>query len=115
MMQKVIVVSGIITASNTNVLSGTKLATAPGPGTMLVELQSSANTATNNFDVTMQLPGGDTPLTDTRIPAGTAGELHDDLKTVFSHGIGQGGSLSLAGTLTGTATLTYRVTWSGVA
>ena len=112
---KTIVVAGIITASNTDILSGTKLSTAPGPGTMLVELQSSANTASNNFDVTMQLPGGDTPLTDTRITAGTAGELHDDLKTMFSHGIGQGGSLSLSATLTGTATLTYRVSWVGVA
>jgi hypothetical protein len=111
---KTITVSGLLSASNTDVLANTRLQNLPGAGVVIVELQSSANTTTNNYTVTLNLPRGETPLESYQVPAGaTSGALNQNDKTLASYQATQGGKITLSSTLTGTANLAYRVTWKG--
>ena len=65
-----IILSSLETAANADILQGTRLQTVPAGGVLTFELQSSDNDASNYYTVSVQMPGGDTPLNATRIPAG---------------------------------------------
>ena len=107
-----IIVSGLLSASNTDVLANTRLQTFPARGIVIVELQSSANTAANNYTVTLNLPGGDTPFESAAVPAGvTSGGLNANDKMLASFRVACGGHATMSLTLTGTANVLYRVTW----
>jgi len=113
----VIIVSGQEAASNADILQGTRLQTVPANGVLSFELQASDNDATNNYTVSVQLPGGATPMNATRIPTGgstgLAGILdsREDLQASFR--VAQGGHCVLSCTETGDAELTWRVTFKG--
>lgn len=116
-MAGVIVLSDIASASNTDILQGTRLQTVPSGGFMTFELQSNENDATNYYTVSIQMPNGDTPLNTVRIPAGnggndTAGMIDDRQKLMITLPIAQGGHTVLTVTETGTAVLAWRVTYS---
>lgn len=115
-MPGVIILSGQEASSNTDILQGTRLQSAPSNGTLTLELQASDNDATNNAAVSVQLPGGDTPMNLTRIPCGNATGLagvideRTDLQASFR--IAQGGHCVFSYVETGDTELTWRVTFS---
>ena len=111
-----IIVSDQEAATNADILQGTRLQTIPASGNLTFELQASDNDATNNYTVSIQMPGGDTPMNAVRIPAGNstglAGVIDErtDLQATFP--IQQGGHCVFSCTEAGTAELTWRVTYT---
>jgi len=116
-MTGIIVLGGLETASNTDILQGTRLQTVPRNGILSFELQGADADATNNYVVSIQLPQGDTPLNATPIPgnsvtAGLGGVINerDALKLRFR--IGQGGHCVFSCTETGDTEMAWRVTFT---
>lgn len=115
-MPGIIILSGQEAASNTDILQGTRLQTVPSAGTLTFELQAADNVAANNFAVSIQMPGGDTPLNGVRVPggatAGLAGIIDErtDLQATFI--IEQGGHCVFSAVEVGDTELTWRVTYS---
>ena len=110
-----IVLSAQITATSTDVLQGTRLQTVPAGGFLTFELQASASDATNNFTATIQLPDGSTPFNGVLVPAsaaGASGVIDDREKLMVTLPVAQGGHAVFSVTETGTAVLTYRITYS---
>lgn len=111
-----IILSGQEAASNTDILQGTRLQTVAQGGFLTFELQASDNDATNNYTVSVQMPGGDTPMNGARIPCGNstglAGVIDDrtDLQATFP--IAQGGHCVFSCTETGDSELTWRITYT---
>jgi hypothetical protein len=108
-----IVLSSIETSSNTDILQGTRLQTVPQGGYLTFELQSSDNDAANTFSVSVQMPNGDTPLNDVRVTAGvTTGALNNNDKMQITLPVAQGGHTVFSCVESGTAILTWRVTYT---
>ena len=109
----IIVISSQEAASNTDILQGTRLQTVPANGLLTFELSSDLNAAANNYTASIQLPNGDTPLNGVLIPAsGTVGMLDDRNKLQVSFRNRQGGHAVFSVVETGTAVLTWRVTFT---
>lgn len=111
-----ITVSGNATATDLDVLQGTRLQTVPANGVLAFELQSNLNDATNGFMAAIQLPDGKTPVTGLNVPGGgivTGGELDARLAYRATFIIRQGGHCVLDLTEVGTAIVTWRVTFKG--
>ena len=106
-----IVLSGLLTASNTDILQGTRLQTVKR-GVLTFELSADSADGTNNYTTTIQLPNGDTPLNAVLVPAsGTVGLLDDRNKLQVTFPIrSDGGHPVFSVTETGAASLIYRVT-----
>lgn len=108
----VIIESSQEAASNTDILNGTRLATAPAAGVLTLTLQASDNDATNNYTATVQLPNGDTPMNTVRIPcgrtAGLAGNLNDNDALQVEFAVQQGGQVLFSCAETGDAELSWR-------
>lgn len=115
-MRAPIILSDQEAATNTDILQGTRLQTVPAGGYLTFELQASDNDATNNFAVSVQMPGGDTPMNGTRIPCGNstglAGVIDERTNLTATFPIAQGGHAVFSCTETGTAELTWRVTYT---
>jgi hypothetical protein len=114
-MAGVIVLSDVEYASNTDILQGTRLQTVPSGGFLTFELNSSLNTETDNMTVSIQMPNGDTPLNDVRIPAtnpNAFGVIDDRQKLMITLPIAQGGHTVVSTTETGTSTLAWRITYT---
>ena len=112
-MPGVIVLSDVESATNSDILQGTRLQTVPSGGFLTFELQSSDNSTTDFHEVSLQMPNGDTPLNTVRIPDGvTSFALNQNDKTQITLPIQQGGHTVFSTTETGTASLTWRVTYS---
>jgi hypothetical protein len=111
-----IILSGQEAASNTDILQGTRLQTVASRGVLTFELQASDNDATNNFTVSVQMPGGDTPMNATRIPCGNstglAGVIDERTDLTASFAIQQGGHCVFSCTETGDAELSWRITYT---
>lgn len=110
-----IILSSTETATNADILQGTRLQTVPAGGVLTFELQGSSNNDTNNFAVSIQMPNGDTPINNTRVP-GTIGDgagiIDERMNLTVSFPISQGGHCVFSATETGTATLSWRVTYT---
>lgn len=68
--------------------------------------------ATNNFTVSVQLPGGDTPLNEVLVPGANpslAGVVDERQVLQVTFPIPQGGHVVISATETGTAILTYQI------
>lgn len=116
-MSGMIILAGLEAASNTDILQGTRLQTAPHSGVLSFELQAADSVAANNYTVSIQLPDGSTPLNGTVIPgnsgtAGVAGIINerDALKLRFR--IAQGGHCVFSCVETGDTELAWRVTFT---
>lgn len=111
-----IILSGQEAASNTDILQGTRLQTVPARGLLTFELQASDNDATNNYSVSIQMPGGDTPMNNTRIPCGNtsglAGVIDERTNLTATFPIAQGGHPVFSCTETGDAEFSWRVTYT---
>lgn len=115
-MNQPIVISNLLSASSSDLLSGTRLGTAPGDGLMMFEFQADKADATNNFAVTLTLPGGDNPINGVLVP-GTPdqvpGILDDRQKLQATYPVKRGGKFQVTLTESGTTVCAYRVTFIG--
>ena len=110
-----IILSDVESTSNSDILQGTRLQTVPAGGVLTFELQSNHNDQTNNYTVSVQMPNGDTPMNNTRVP-GTSpvddGIIDERQNLTVSFPISQGGHCVFSCTETGAADLAWRVTYT---
>ena len=112
-MAGVIVLSDIETATNSDILQGTRLQTVPAGGYLTFEMQSDVNGAADFHAVSIQMPNGDTPFNGVRIPDGaTSAALNNNDKTQITLPIQQGGHTVFSTQESGSAVLTWRVTYT---
>lgn len=107
-----IFLSDRLTASNTDILQGTRLQSAPAGGSMTLRFIADLSDATNNFTVTVQLPGGDTPLNGVMVPGvnpSLAGVIDERQVLQVTFPIPQGGHVVISCVETGAAILSYQI------
>lgn len=114
-MSSPIVLSGLVSADTSDLLQGTRLQNAPSNGHMTFELQATTADATNNYTATLQMPNGDTPMNAVLVPGSNPaliGVIDDHQKLQYTGRVQQGGHVQLTLDETGTATMTYRITFT---
>lgn len=115
-MKGVIVESGSIVGSNTDLLTSTRLQTSPSDGTMLFQMQASDNDATNNYKVDIQLPDSDVPMIAQNVPGGAtsglSGQLDERFMLQYSAHVGKGGRVVFGLVETGDAEAEWRVVFT---
>lgn len=114
-MAGVIVLSDVESATNTDILQGTRLQTVPAGGFLTFEMQGQYNDATSYNTVSIQMPNGDTPLNDVRVPAtnpAVAGVIDDREKLMITLPIAQGGHTVFSTTEFSSNALSWRVTYT---
>lgn len=111
-----IILSGQETGSNVDILQATRLQSVPRGGILTFEMQASDNVAANNYTASVQLPDGDTPMTNVLVPggltAGLAGVIDDRVELLASFPIGQGGHCVFSCVETGDAEFDWRVVFT---
>lgn len=114
-----IYLTGIESASVTDLLNATRLSSIPYAGGMLTcQFQTNLATASNQFTVTIQLPGGEVPVDTQVIPCGQpveevlGGVLNNQYLTEFAFSAGVGSHFTIALTETGAAIVTWRIVLS---
>lgn len=103
--------SGIVSATTADLLSGGRLNSIPFPGILTLDFQSQFADATNNYTVTVQLPGGDVPIDAQLVPGvnpALAGVLDERTVLRVTYAAPQGGHFQVTLTETGTAVCTWR-------
>jgi hypothetical protein len=109
-----IILSSTEIATNSDILQGTRLQTVPAGGILTFEMQADKNDA-NNYTVSVQMPNGDTPLNNVRVPGcnpALDGVIDERQNLTVSFPIMQGGHCVFSCTESGTAILTWRVTYT---
>jgi hypothetical protein len=110
-----IILSSFESASNADILQGTRLQTVPAGGILTFELQAGRNNATDHYTVSVQMPNGDTPLNNVRVPGTVpveAGIIDERQNLTVSFPIMQGGHCVFSCTETGSTDLAWRVTYT---
>lgn len=103
--------AGVITATNTDLMSTGRLNAIPYSAPLTLEFLATDADATNNWALTIQLPGGDVPIDSQIVPASNpslAGVLDERQLLRFVFQATQGGHFTVNAALTGSASLTYR-------
>jgi len=103
--------TAVETASDTDILAGTRLNAIPYNGTLVFEVQADLNNATNNFALTIQLPNGDVPVDSQFVPGvnpSLGGVLDERTLLRFAFPASQGGHFNISLTETGAAICTWR-------
>lgn len=115
-MKGVIIETGFIAATNADLLTSTRLQTAPSDGEMLFQVQASDNDATNNYKIDLQLPDSDVPIVLQDVPmgatAGLSGQLDSRFMLQYAAQVGKGGRVVFALTENGDAEATWRVVFT---
>jgi len=115
-MKGMIIQSGSLSASDTDILTATRLQTAPSNGKMLFQVQASDNDATNNYKMDLQLPDSDVPMISQNVPAGRTGglggQLDEQMMLQIETDITQGGRVVFGLTETGDAECEFRVVFT---
>lgn len=106
-----ILITGNEIASNSNLLSGTRLETIPA-GASFLHFRCSAdlNTAAANYSLTIELPSGMIPVDGQRVPANAAaaeGVMDERTLVQWTWAAVPGGRFVLAVVETGTAVFTW--------
>ncbi len=102
--------SALISATNTDVLSGGRLNAIPYGGQITFRFLADLGDATNNYVLTLQLPNGDVPVDAQSVPASGAGTdmLLDDREVLqFTFTATVGGHFVVSLTENGTATCAF--------
>ena len=110
-----IILSDLESGTNADILQGTRLQTVPAGGILTFELQGNLNTASNNYSVSVQMPNGDTQLNNVRVPScnpSLEGVIDERQNLTVSFPIMQGGHCVFSCTETGSAFMTWRVTYT---
>ncbi len=114
-MPGIIILSGQEAADNLDILNSTRLQTVPASGSLLFEVQAADADATNFATISIQMPGGDTPLDGVLVPGGNTAALAGviDTRTAFraSFLISQGGHCVFSVDETGATLVTWRVSY----
>lgn len=115
-MKGIIMQSGSLTGTNADILTSTRLQTAPSDGVLLFQVQASDNVAANNYKMDLQLPDSDVPMILQNVPmgdvAGVAGQLSDEYMLQYATQINAGGRVVFGLTETGDAECEFRVTFT---
>lgn len=114
-MRGTIIETGFEAATNADLLTATRLQTAPSDGLMLFQLQASDNNATNNYKVDLQLPDSEVPMVAVDVPCGeVTGFAYLDERTMLSYitWVGKGGRVVFGVVETGDAELTWRTVFT---
>ena len=101
----------LVSASNTDLLSSGRLNAIPYNGTLTLDFLSDLGDDTNNYALTIQLPGGDVPVDGQRVVASSSGldMVLDERELMrFSFGASQGGHFTVSLTESGTAVCAVR-------
>ncbi len=109
-----IILSSVEDTTNTDILQGTRLQTVPAGGVLTFELQADKNDS-NNYTVSVQMPNGDTPLNNVRVPGcnpSLAGVIDERQNLTVSFPIMQGGHCVFSCVESGAANLAWRVTYT---
>lgn len=107
----VIYESAVIVGTNTDVLNGTRLNAIPRNGVVTIDVQASLADATNNYALTIQLPGGDVPCDSQIVPGANpalGGVLDERTLLRFTFPATQGGHFTISLTESGTAICMWR-------
>jgi hypothetical protein len=110
-----IILSGLEGGTNADILQGTRLQTVPAGGILTFELQSELNDLTSYNTVSIQMPNGDTPLNNVRVPGTSVqdtGIIDERQNLTVSFPITQGGHCVFSTTEVGTNHLAWRVTYT---
>ncbi len=102
--------SSLISATNTDVLSGGRLNAIPFTGVITFQFLADLGDATNNYVLTLQLPGGEVPVDAQTVPASASGlDMNLDSRDLvqFSFAAGMGGHFTVSLTENGTATCAF--------
>lgn len=116
-MRGTIFESGFIAASDADLLTATRLQTAPGDGILTFQVQASDNDLTNNYKIDIQMPDSDVPMVAVDVPCGqTTGFAYLDDRTAlqYSTPIKQGGRVVFGLTETGDAECVWRCVFTPV-
>lgn len=100
-----------VSATNTDILNGTRLNSIPYNGTLTVDFLADLNNATNNFTVTIQKPDGDVPVDAQPVPGANpslGGVLDERQLMRFTFAATVGGHFTISLTETGAALATWR-------
>jgi len=103
--------SGLIAATNTDVLSGGRLNAIPYNGRLTLQFQANLADASNQYNVTIQLPNGDVPVDGQLVPGTTPtddGVLDERQLLQMTFQAPQGGHFTVILTETGTAVAVWR-------
>jgi len=103
--------SAVITATDADILNGTRLNSIPYNGYLTLDVLADLNNATNNFTVTIQEPNGDVPVDAQPVPGANpslGGVLDERQLFRFSMPVGQGGHVNIALVETGAAICMWR-------
>jgi len=107
--------SAVISASDTDILNGTRLNAIPYNGTLTFEVQADVNNAGNNFALTVQLPNGDVPIDGQPVPAtnpALGGVLDERTLLRIQFPATQGGHFNISMVETGTVLGVWRAVLS---
>lgn len=110
-----IILSSLESASNSDILQGTRLQTVPAGGMLTFELQATLNDSSHNYTVSVQMPNGDTPLNNVRVPGTTpvdTGIIDERQNLTVSFPIMQGGHCVFSCVETGDTSMAWRVTYT---
>ncbi len=105
-----ILVTGVETATNTDLLANSRLASIPYSGELQFRCSADLNNATNRWALTIELPGGATPVTAQRVPAtnpALGGVLDERFLLQFAFPATFGGHFVITCTETGAAIFTW--------
>jgi len=111
-MRAMIYESGILAATNTDVMSAGRLNAIPFNGILTIDVLSQLADATNFFTMSIQLPDGEVPVESQLVPGSNpalAGVLDERQLARFSFPVRQGGHVVLSLTESGTAVCAYRL------
>jgi len=103
--------TAVITATNTDILNGTRLNAIPYNGSLTLDFLADLSNATNNFALTIQLPNGDVPVDSQQVPGANpslGGVLDERQLLRFTFRATQGGHYTVNLTETGAAIGTWR-------
>ena len=110
-----IILSSQEVATNADILQGTRLQTVPAGGVLTFELGANVNDASNNHAVSIQMPNGDTPLNNVRVPGTSpvdSGIIDERQNLTVSFPIMQGGHCVFSCAEVGASRLAWRVTYT---
>lgn len=103
--------SSLISATNADVLAGTRLNAIPYGGQITFQFLADLADVTNFYTLILQLPSGEVPVDGQLVPAsgaGTDGLLDTRELLSFTFNAGQGGHFTVGLTENGTATCAFR-------
>lgn len=105
-----ILLTGVEVATNTDLLANTRLSSIPYSGRLTLRFSADLNNATNRWALTVELPGGATPVVAQRVPGtnpALGGVLDERFLLQLSFPASPGGHFTITVAETGAAILTW--------